>query len=199
MDVGKREDTRAFIIEKTAPLLNKRGYIGMSMRDITDSTGLTKGSIYGNFQDKEEVALQAFKYSLRLRKKSILESLRKAGQSPLARLKAYPAFFIKNHNDIMSFGGCPLVNMSMDADDLNTGLDLTAKEYIESWRRALIKLFKDAIAAGEIRSDLNASREASVMISMLEGGLWMTRATGQKKDLEYAMQNVAHLLDAMAA
>jgi TetR/AcrR family transcriptional repressor of nem operon len=37
-----------------------KGYSGTSMSDITAATGLTKGSIYGNFENKDEVAIAAF-------------------------------------------------------------------------------------------------------------------------------------------
>src|ERR1700722_8888899 len=63
-NISKAERTRQFIIEKTAPIFNKKGYAGTSLSDITAATGLTKGSIYGNFADKDEVALAAFDYNI---------------------------------------------------------------------------------------------------------------------------------------
>ena len=61
--MNKAERTRQYIIEKTAPIFNKKGYAGTSLSDMTGATGLTKGSIYGNFNDKDEVALAAFDHS----------------------------------------------------------------------------------------------------------------------------------------
>src|SRR5215204_2574009 len=62
--VSKADQTKAFIIEKTAPLFNTKGYEGTSMSDIEAATGLTKGSIYGNFTNKDEVALAVFDFNL---------------------------------------------------------------------------------------------------------------------------------------
>ena len=61
--LSKSERTKKFIIEKTAPVFNEKGYAGTSMNDLMMVTGLTKGSIYGNFQNKDEVALAAFDYN----------------------------------------------------------------------------------------------------------------------------------------
>ena len=61
--MSKAERTRQFIIEKTAPIFNSKGYAGTSLNDIVDATGLTKGSIYGNFGNKDEVAIAAFEYN----------------------------------------------------------------------------------------------------------------------------------------
>ena len=59
----KAERTTAFIIETVAPIFNKHGYIGTSMSDLTEATGLTKGALYGNFENKEALALAAFEYN----------------------------------------------------------------------------------------------------------------------------------------
>ena len=63
-ELSKAERTRQFIIETTASLFNTKGYEGTSLSDLTTATGLTKGSIYGNFENKEEVALAAFDHNL---------------------------------------------------------------------------------------------------------------------------------------
>ena len=59
----KAARTRAFILEKAAPLFNKNGFDGTSMADLEAETGLTKGAIYSNFQDKESLAGEAFLHS----------------------------------------------------------------------------------------------------------------------------------------
>jgi len=50
----KAEQTRQLIVEKTAPIFNVKGYAGTSVSDMTKATGLTKGSVYGNFANKAE-------------------------------------------------------------------------------------------------------------------------------------------------
>ena len=39
----KAEQTKAFIIERVAPIFNTKGYQGTSLADMTKATGLTKG------------------------------------------------------------------------------------------------------------------------------------------------------------
>jgi AcrR family transcriptional regulator len=62
--MSKSERTKNYIIEKAAPIFNTKGFAGTSLSDLTEATGLTKGSIYGNFENKEEIAIQVFKYSI---------------------------------------------------------------------------------------------------------------------------------------
>jgi TetR/AcrR family transcriptional repressor of nem operon len=58
----KAERTRQFIIEKAAPIFNQKGIAGTSMSDIMEATKLAKGGLYGNFESKEEICLESFKY-----------------------------------------------------------------------------------------------------------------------------------------
>jgi AcrR family transcriptional regulator len=44
-NVSKSERTKQYIIEKTAPVFNEKGYAGTSLTDLENATGLTKGSI----------------------------------------------------------------------------------------------------------------------------------------------------------
>ncbi|MEL6536474.1 MAG: TetR family transcriptional regulator, partial [Bacteroidota bacterium] len=47
--------TKELIITRAMPLFNTKGYTATSISDITNATGITKGAIYGNFQNKDEV------------------------------------------------------------------------------------------------------------------------------------------------
>jgi TetR/AcrR family transcriptional repressor of nem operon len=58
----KAERTRQFIIEKAAPIFNQKGVAGTSMSDIMEATKLAKGGLYGNFESKEEICVEAYKY-----------------------------------------------------------------------------------------------------------------------------------------
>ena len=61
----KAQLTAQYIIETVAPIFNKNGYAATSLSDLTKATGLTKGAIYGNFKNKEELAIIAFKYNVK--------------------------------------------------------------------------------------------------------------------------------------
>jgi len=75
--MSKAEKTKQYIIEKTATLFNTKGYASSSLSDIITATGLSKGSIYGNFENKEQVALDVYHYNALSLKKRLAESLNK--------------------------------------------------------------------------------------------------------------------------
>src|SRR5262250_2265797 len=62
-DMKKGEATRREIIEKAAPIFNKKGFEGASLSDLMEATGLEKGGIYRHFESKEQLAGEAFDYA----------------------------------------------------------------------------------------------------------------------------------------
>ena len=104
--ISKADRTKEFILETLAPVFSKFGYVGTSMAFITKATGLTKGSIYGNFENKEHLALAVFNFNL----KGVLKSLNTfVGKfsSPTQQLHAINDFYRQYYSYAVDFGGCP--------------------------------------------------------------------------------------------
>jgi AcrR family transcriptional regulator len=53
----KRERTRARLIEAAAEVIGERGLDRTALEDVAARAGLSRGAIYGNFRDKEELFL----------------------------------------------------------------------------------------------------------------------------------------------
>src|SRR5579862_8076847 len=105
--MGKAERTKEFIIAKTAPLFNQKGYAGTSLTDMTDATGLTKGSIYGNFADKDDVAVAAFDHSM----EKLIEQVRElqgGSRSARSKLEAFISVYRNGLQSAVLTAGCPI-------------------------------------------------------------------------------------------
>lgn len=177
----KAEKTRQFIIEQTAPIFNKKGFAGTSLNDITGATGLTKGSIYGNFGGKDEVALAVFDYNLR-RVTQIFESELSKQTSVKDKLLAYTAIY----GDFQSFpfppGGCPMQNTAIEADDTHPALKKKAQTAIINWKKNISKLVQQGIDNKEVLVDVNPEQFALTMIATIEG---MTMISSLTRKPEY--------------
>ena len=51
----KSERSRAQILEAALDLFSRQGYRGTSIRDISKAAGVSTGSVYHHFNDKEEL------------------------------------------------------------------------------------------------------------------------------------------------
>ena len=112
----KSELTTQYILETVAPIFNKNGYAATSMSDITTATGLTKGAIYGNFKNKEELAIAAFKYTVKNLMSRIAKHL-ELSDSPIQKLFLITDFYRNYYDYSKQLGGCPVLNIGVDANN----------------------------------------------------------------------------------
>jgi AcrR family transcriptional regulator len=56
---GKRERTRARLIEAAAQIIGEKGYDRLTLEEVAARAGMTRGAIYGNFANREALILAA--------------------------------------------------------------------------------------------------------------------------------------------
>lgn len=186
--MSKAEQTKAFIIEKTAPLFNTKGYEGTSMSDIEMATGLTKGSIYGNFANKDEVALAVFDHNLQ-KVNSIIQSEMSRHESNRDKLLVYVDVY-DNFAGCLPEGGCPILNTATEADDTHPALRKKAHQAINNWKNKIISIISQGIEAKEFRPGVNAEEMALTMIATIEGAIMLARLTGKTGYRKTILQTV---------
>ena len=194
--MGKAERTKQAIIEQVAPIFNRKGYAATSLSDLTRTTGLSKGAIYGNFAGKDEVALLAFAHNVAFIRQRLRENLG-AADSVRQKLFAYPRTFREIFRQVLEGGGCPIVNTAIDSGDVNDQLQAAVRAAIGEWKRAIVALVEGGIESGELTRISNAENTARVLICLVEGGYAMTRATGDEGYMEQALSQVEALLMAL--
>lgn len=172
----KAERTKAFIIEKTSPLFNQKGVVGTSLSDITEATGLTKGAIYGNFADKDEVALAAFDYNVEKVFSGLTEAMSHA-TTAVDKLKAITGFYRKYFAIDKYKYGCPMANTATECDDTHPLLQAKVKGKYFKWRKGIEVLINEGIAAGELKPEMDAKSFATVMIVTIQGSIVVSKAT----------------------
>lgn len=188
-ELSKAERTRQFIIETTAPIFNKKGYAGTSMSDLTGATGLTKGSIYGNFTNKEEVAAAAFDYNSGKIRKQVQERIQKAG-TYYEKLLVYAQVYHSFTRASFPAGGCPILNTAVDADDTNPLLKNKAANAVLRWKKSIENLVQAGIEAGEFKGDADVSGTALSMIALIEGGIMIAKVTNTPASLDEVLKTV---------
>ncbi len=169
--LSKAAKTSQFIIEKTAPIFNRNGYTGTSLSDITEATGLTKGAIYGNFKNKEELALEAFNYIVKFQMDEIRNIINDV-ESPLARLFAITNFHRFYYKRYMNFGGCPLLNVGVDANHTNPALFAKVKYVVDKLQGSIASIIEEGIFKQEIKRDINAMKYGTRIFSLIEGAIF---------------------------
>jgi TetR/AcrR family transcriptional regulator, transcriptional repressor for nem operon len=166
--------TRQRIVELAAPVFNQRGYVGASMRDLVDATGLEKGGIYNHFGSKEQLALEAYDHAMTLVTDGLARS-QKPEHDAIQRLQALARSFATAARSPVIEGGCPIMNTAIEADDTHQELRDRARASMTLWHRLIGRIVKDGIAAGTVAPGTDPYSLASVLTSSLEGGLMLSR------------------------
>ncbi len=185
----KAERTTAFIIETVAPVFNKHGYVGTSMSDLTEATGLTKGALYGNFENKEALALAAYEYSINKLLNAIDERLNIEGDS-LEKLFSLTKFYRNYDIFTLDIGGCPVLNVGVDARHNNKQLAAAASETINVIEGKIALVLENGVNNSEIHLPVPPLQFAKQLYTMLQGAIAMNTITADRK---YLMNTVAYL------
>lgn len=193
--MSKAARTRQFIIEKTAPIFNMKGYSGTSMSDMTDATGLTKGSIYGNFENKDEVAIAAFKYNIKKLQDTFAKAIEKENTFK-GKLLVYPRLYSDYYHLRVTQGGCPILNTATEADDTHPVLRKNVEKAINFWKEKLVFYIEQGILAGEFKAKgIDSERTALTVIAIIEGAVMISKVTGNLKNLSDIMISLNKMID----
>ncbi|QHI34819.1 putative HTH-type transcriptional regulator YxaF [Kordia antarctica] len=188
----KAEKTAAFIIETVAPIFNKNGYAATSISDITKATGLTKGAIYGNFENKEQLAVAAFKFMVKSLMSEIVKHMNKS-DSPIEKLLLISDFYRNYYLYTNKMGGCPILNVGVDANNQNSYLLEKVRIIIQRIQDQLATIIEDGIEIGEISTEVNAMNAAKRIDTMIQGAVFMTYTM----DDDFYMKDMMNLVDKM--
>lgn len=193
-EISKSEKTRQFIIEKSALVFNQKGYAGTSISDIMAATGLTKGGVYGHFESKEEIAVEAFRYSMKLIGFQ-MQKVVDLKSNAIDKLNALVAFHKNYLFNPPIQGGCPLLNTSVEADDTNPRLREKVIKALNNWHLFIQGIVEEGKRKKEIKTLVNADEFTTLFIALTEGAVMLSKAYGDPKKLNTIFKRINELIN----
>ena len=188
------EHTRQLIIDKALPIFNTKGYAAASISDITAATGITKGAIYGNFKNKDEVATAAFEQGVQIVTSEIAKRVRTANTAP-EKLKAIMEFYEEYINKPPIPGGCPVLNSSIEADDSLPFLRSRVIRSIALLKDSVMKMINRGILEGQIKRDVDVEEFTNFFYSVVEGVISLSRIEGDGRSFAFVKKFVFRQID----
>jgi TetR/AcrR family transcriptional regulator, transcriptional repressor for nem operon len=190
----KAAKTRQYILEKAASVFNKRGFAGTSLADLEAATGLTKGALYGNFNDKETLAEDAFIYAtslVRERTSDILEPIPTFKGKLLALLDFFAEYVLQPPIP----GGCPLMNTAVEADDHRISMRPIVSAEIIRVVNTIAALLKKGIRAGEFKKETKVRELAYTFFCAIEGAIMFSRVEGSREPMDIIVKHCKNKLE----
>jgi TetR/AcrR family transcriptional regulator, transcriptional repressor for nem operon len=146
---GKKAFDPQRVLEKAMHAFWERGYEGISIEDLVQSTGIGRGSLYGTFDDKHSLylaALDQYVAAVRAQTSALLEQegalhevLQQLFQAQLEALLSDPAR-----------RGCFLVNASLEMAPHDPQVNTVVQSALQEFEECLYRLLIKAQVAGEL-------------------------------------------------
>jgi len=189
----KSDHTKQHILQTVAPIFNKNGYAATSMSDITKATGLTKGAIYGHFESKEALSISAFRFNVKQMMLKISEHL-SLSDSPIQKLHLITDFYRNYYEFSKKLGGCPVLNIGVDANNQNSLLLENVRIVIEKIQDQVASIIEDGIEIGEISTEINAMQYAKRMDTLIQGAIFMTYTMNDDYYMKDTMKQIDQII-----
>lgn len=190
-------NTPDFILEKVAPVFNQKGYVATSLTDITNATGLTKGAVYCNFENKEELAKKAFIKNAEQVLLPLGKLIRAEKNSP-SKLKAITNYYRHFKYNLTLNGGCPILNTCIDAKNNNAELFIMAKAAMNNILESIEKVLTNGIRFQQIKPDTNVKTFSHMMYAAIEGAVFMSMVNDNNEYLKSVADYLDQLIDSIA-
>lgn len=192
--MSKAEKTRQFIIESTAEIFNKKGYAGTSLAHISEATGLTKGSIYGNFANKDEVAKEVYRFNAKRLQQGIDSNLN-SGMTSREKLMAFLDYYRNSMETNVSRGGCPIMNTAIEADDTMPFLKAEVAKSFSGWSDKFVGILEEGKIKNEIKDSVISSEYSYLFIMLIEGGILLSKTMNNQSHLFQALERIEKIID----
>ncbi len=154
----------AEILAAAARMFREKGYHGTSVRDIAESVGLLKGSLYHYIRSKEQLLARLFEGALEDTVRE-LETIAAQQTAPVERLRAM----------VKAYVGAITANLDAVALYLREWRSLPPPDLVRvrAKRRAMRTLFEDVIADGMRRGELAAGDPKVATLAVLGMCNWI--------------------------
>jgi AcrR family transcriptional regulator len=161
----KSARTRARILEAAAHVLSVKGYAGTRLSDVAEYAELQAPAIYYYFSSRDDLieeVMYAGIADMRRHLQATLDALAPE-TPPLERILVAVEAHLRHELELSDYATAAIRNAGQIPEPLRARQQREEAAYGRIWRR----LFDDAIADGQIRSDLDARHAQLLVIGAL--------------------------------
>ena len=148
-------------------LFSGAGFSGVGISDLTAATGLTVGSVYKAYRDKEGVFAKALERYILLRE-THLATLFEQAPNARARIEALLGLYVELSQGKDGKLGCLVVAGIADLEQVGRAADMLRSQ-LSNRRRMLIELVAEGQRDGSIAKGSDPQAAAELLLALLQG------------------------------
>ena len=171
---------RQRLLTAVQSLVLARGFSGTSVDEICSRAGVTKGSFFHNFKNKDAAAAAALGEFAG----SLVESFEDAPFRRKRRALDRVLGYIDHTADICESSiladGCLVGGLALELSDTHPDLRTTCGHVFVGWAESFADLVNDAAGERRPRSAVDAKQLGLELVALVEGSLLIAKATEDK-------------------
>jgi hypothetical protein len=106
------------------------------------------------------------------------------------KLIAFAGFYIDHFQALIHKGGCPILNAAVDSDNSELPVRSSVLQALGNGLESVSRLVNSGKRKGEITAHVDPGEFASLFVSSVEGGIMLSKATGDPAHLERVVNQI---------
>jgi TetR/AcrR family transcriptional regulator, transcriptional repressor for nem operon len=184
-------ETRLRILDVAQALIQERGYNGFSYRDIADEVGIRAPTIHHHFPAKPDLAAALVdRYAA-----GVAESCAAIAQSEPRAWKRLQRYFQATRQTMLEKRQLCLCGvLAVEANSLPDNVRRAVDRFFDASRKWMADQLREAKGRGEVDFAGSAEDVAAMIISTLQGGLLLSRASMTPQPYDAAVKQISRFL-----
>ncbi|HHJ12851.1 MAG TPA: TetR/AcrR family transcriptional regulator [Gammaproteobacteria bacterium] len=159
---------RQQVLARAMLLFWRRGYANTSIRDLTETTRLKPGSLYGAFKNKRTLFLQALDHYFSALNQEV-STLLNTDAPPLERIRGFFEHLLEQAKADQEAKGCLLVNTLLEIPPDDTEINRRIADMLLRIEARFCEALQEAQDRGELARDQSPNILASLLITGIFG------------------------------
>ncbi|MBS0521500.1 MAG: TetR/AcrR family transcriptional regulator [Proteobacteria bacterium] len=182
--VRRRSYDEGEVLSGAMQAFRRKGYGALSIPELEAATGLSSGSLYNSFGDKQGIFLAAFDHYL----KAVLESRIARFARPERALEGLRQLFLSllAEPDGGS-SGCLITNAAIEFGTDSAAASGVVRKGFDILERLFVDRLVEAKVSGAVREDVDPAVGATRLLALYQGILVLVRGGYDKRSIRRAI------------
>lgn len=184
-----KTSTKSTLLNEAMALMLGKGFSATSVDEICQRAGVTKGSFFHYFKDKEDLGRALLDHYWQVGHERLREAAQRRDVDPLERLYAYIDWFVEISKNPQIPKSCLFGNFAQELSKTHPRLRQQTWRGFEGWAGEITRDLDAVKARYPLRTDVDTQSLARHFIAIYEGSLILTKAKQDSRILAESMRH----------
>jgi AcrR family transcriptional regulator len=181
------------VLQTASTLFLTKGYQVTSMDEIVAISKVSKTNIYYHYKSKEELLLAIVDQLISRYEERISRTLMQDMSIP-AKMERLFTILTEDNEQSDYVGGCPFLTLYTQTSHSSSEARAKIKGFFDKQLQVVEKLLEEGIEKNELSRNLPVHETAALIVTSIEGALFLTKATNNPMLVQNLIQAFASML-----